>query len=295
MKIVKIYGGLGNQMFQYAFSRALAVACGEEPFLDPSSAGLDDVHNGYELERVFGIEARLAPEPEVRRLADRPNSFFRRIRRKYFTKGSQVIDKKFGYQPELLSLAGDFYYEGYWQSEKYFVAIEDEIRRAFAFAARLDERNESLLGSLRRPVASVHVRRGDYLKYPNLDICTPGYYRRAIAAAREDGSAASFLVLSDDIGYCREALGLDDSEAAFVDWNRGDRSWQDMAIMARCDAHIIANSSFSWWGAWLDPKPGARVIAPAVWNRREIDYRDNYYSFSFGDIVPATWRRLPIS
>jgi hypothetical protein len=105
------------------------------------------------------------------------------------------------------------------------------------------------------------------------------------------GGAASFMILSDDIRYCRETIGLGGAPAAFVDWNGGAEAWQDMALMASCDNHIIANSSFSWWGAWLDPNPGKLVIAPSIWNRRQIKSKDRYYRFSFDDVVPESWIR----
>jgi hypothetical protein len=294
VKIVKIYGGLGNQMFQYAFARSLAARTGDQVFIDRSGLEDDRVHNGFELEGVFGIGLPEARPEDARRLSSQPTGLIGRFRRKYLTKRSHVIDRKFGFQPELFELEGDRYFEGYWQSEKFFEPIAELVREDYRFRRELSDRNLALLRDLPRPIASVHVRRGDYLKYPNLNICTPDYYLRGIEAMRADGGTASFMVFSDDIGYCRSTLGLAEDEAAFVDWNTGEESWQDMAMMARCDRHIIANSSFSWWGAWLDPLPGKRVIAPSVWNRREIDCKDRYYSFSFGDIVPPSWERVAL-
>jgi hypothetical protein len=294
VKIVKIYGGLGNQMFQYAFAMSLAGASGDVTFLDTSSRGVDEAHNGFELGRLFNIYLGEAPPEEADRLCVRPTTLFNRIRRKYFTKPTHRIDRIFCYQPELLELSGDVYYEGYWQSEKYFWGIEAEVRATYSFPPILDRPNEEALGSLRRPVASLHVRRGDYLKYPNLSICTPDYYSRAVAALRDAGDASSLLVFSDDLEYCRSELDLGGLPAVYVEWNQGAESWRDMAMMARCDAHVIANSSFSWWGAWLDPRPRKRVIAPKPWNRREIVDRDHYYAFRFGDIVPESWERVAI-
>lgn len=294
MKIVKIYGGLGNQMFQYAFARRLSSSLADEVFIDSSALEGDSVHNGFELGRLFGICLPEAREEDVDRLSVRAEGLWNRLRRKYFTKRTHVIDRKFGYQPELFDLAGDRYFEGYWQSEKYFSGMSEEIRRAFEFEPPLSERNVETLRSLRRPVASIHVRRGDYLKYPNLNICTDAYYARAIRAVSSASGIASFLVFSDDIPYCEAKLDLGGARAVFVDWNRAGDSWQDMAMMASCDCHVIANSSFSWWGAWLDPKPSKRVLAPAVWNRREIQDEDRYYSFTFGDVIPSSWERIAL-
>ena len=294
MKIVKIYGGLGNQMFQYAFARALAAASADEVFIDCSAPGTEAAHNGFELDRIFSIALPPAPTGAAEKLSVRPSGFLNRLRRKYFTKRSHRIDREFRYQPELLALSGDVYFEGYWQSEKYFLGIGEELRCDFTFARALADKNDALLRELPRPIASVHVRRGDYLKYKNLNICTPEYYSRAIRRISSRGGASSYLVFSDDIGYCRATLDFGGAPVAFVDWNRAEASWQDMAMMSRCDCHVIANSSFSWWGAWLDPNPAKRVVAPSIWNRREIRSNDRYYSFSFDDVLPASWERVEI-
>lgn len=292
MRIVKLYGGLGNQMFQYAFSRGLSRACGEEPLYDYGSVGVDAAHNGYELDRVFGLDLPAARREDCLRLAVPPTGVVNRIRRKYLTKSSHRIDRKFGYQPELLSLPGDLYYEGYWQSEKYFKPAEAEIRAAFAFRGALSDENERTLSGIKRPVASVHVRRGDYLASENLNVCTPEYYRAAVASLGV--AISSVLVFSDDIEYCRSTLDLGGVPAVYVDRNRGADSWQDMAMMSRCDHHVIANSSFSWWGAWLNRSVCKRVVAPSPWNGREVRDTDRYYSFSFADVVPEAWERVSV-
>jgi hypothetical protein len=294
VKIVKVYGGLGNQMFQYAFAQSLAARLGEKVLIDSSGLDGDEIHNGFELERVFGVRPSEADARDVDRLSSRPKGLAGRLRRKYFTKPSHVIDRKYRYQPELLDLAGDRYFEGYWQSEKYFSGIEDRVRSDFRFAADLDDRSASALRSLPRPIVSIHVRRGDFLKYRNLDICTPRYYAGAMESLRSRDEAGSFLVFSDDPEYCRRVLDSGGAPAVYVDWNTGSDSWRDMAMMSSCDHHVIANSSFSWWGAWLGSGEGRRVIAPSVWNRREIKDTDRYYSFSFEDVVPASWERMPI-
>jgi hypothetical protein len=295
VKVVKIYGGLGNQMFQYAFARALAARTGDEVYLDSSALDSDAVHNGYELGRVFGVGLPEAPRAAVDRLSDRPTSLLGRLRRKYFTKATHFIDRKFAFQGELFDLPGDRYFDGYWQSEKYFKDIEEDLRREFAFKLPLSSRNQELLRELPRPIASLHVRRGDYLKYPELDICGPEYYEKAVTETTARGGAASFMLLSDDMEYCKKTIDLGKLPAVYVDWNGGADAWQDMALMASCDSHIIANSSFSWWGAWLDPNPRKLVVAPSVWNRRQLGSKDRYYRFSFDDVVPEAWLRVGLT
>lgn len=293
MKIVKICGGLGNQMFQYAFARSLAAAEEDEVYIDSSAFTSYKLHNGFELEKLFTLDLEQAPGDMVKQLSVQPDGFLNRIRRKYFTKPSHFIDRKFNYQPELFEFGGDRYFDGYWQSEKYFRGIEATIREGYRFRLPLAARNVELLESLPRPIASVHVRRGDYLLEKDLDICTPAYYERALAGLRAS-DVKSFIIFSDDIPYCRKMLRLGETHAAFVDWNLGDDSWQDMAMMSRCDHHVIANSSFSWWGAWLDPNPQKRVLAPTIWNGRQIENRNRYYRYNFDDVLPTEWERIPL-
>lgn len=292
MRIVKILGGLGNQMFQYAFSRELEKRSGEPVLLDLSSYEGYGLHHGYELERVFGIQAACAGLEDVDRLATRPLGLFSRARRKYFTKPSHFIDRYFGYYDKVFSRTGDTYYDGYWQSEKYFSSVRNDMRAAFSFSGGLGHDNEEALAALPPPRLSVHVRRGDYLKSVNQSVCGKDYYLRALDAALSSGGVASVVFLSDDPAWCRENLSGVSLPVAYVDWNRGQDSWRDMAIMSRCDHNVIANSSFSWWGAWLNPNPQKRVYAPAIWNRRQVATSDRYYSFTFDDIVPASWIRI---
>lgn len=292
MHIVKVSGGLGNQMFQYAFSEELRRRTGRAVALDTNGYETYGLHNGYELERVFGVKAVYASLADVDALSTRPLGIVRRFRRKYFPKNSHLIDRYFGFYEKVFEREGDTYFDGYWQSEKYFSSVADIARRAFSFGSGLGDRNEELLASLARPCVSVHVRRGDYLKSANQAVCGKDYYVRAIVAALSAGDANSLLFFSDDVDWCREHLSDAAIPSVYVDWNRGKDSWRDMAIMARCDHNIIANSSFSWWGAWLNPNPNKRVYAPAVWNRRQIATKDRYYSFRFDDIVPANWIKV---
>ena len=295
MKIVKILGGLGNQMFQYAFALELDHRTGEPVYLDLS--GYDDygVHNGFELDRVFGIQPRLASAKDIGRLATIPKGIWSRFRRKYLTKATHFIDRYFGYYPGVFDLPGDRYFDGYWQSEKYFSGARDQVRRAFVFKGDMGAKNNIFLASLARPALAVHVRRGDYLASENLNVCGAAYYQAALAMALEQTAAKSIVVFSDDLQWCRNTLSLDPDRTFYVDWNIGAYSWRDMALMAACDHQVIANSSFSWWAAWLNNAPGRRVYAPEVWNMRQLRSNDPYYSFRFDDIVPGDWTRVTTS
>lgn len=305
MKIVKIQGGLGNQMFQYAFARSLE-AHGHTVFLDTSlynkmiiRGGINYCHNGFELAQLFNVKFNIAEISTVKRIATRPNNLLNRVKRKYFTKKTHYIDKTFKYTPEIFSNQENIYLEGYWQSEKYFEAIADSIRKEFTFKLPLSKRSLQLLEE--NPVngnpkldASIHIRRGDYLNGKTHAVCTEKYYNNAIQHAVKNSTISRFLVFSNDIEWCKTELNFQDIPVIFVDWNTGTDSWQDMALMCQCQVNIIANSSFSWWAAWLNSNKNKQVIAPAIWNRRELDYNDPYYKFDYSDIVPKSWERIQI-
>jgi len=299
MKIVKVAGGLGNQMFQYAFARALEVQSGEDVYLDTSTYGYMPAHNGFELNKLFAVQYRVAREEDIGRLGTRPRSGLSQVRRKYFTKPTHYIDRVFRFDPGVFALKGDRYLEGWWQTEKYFAPIAEKLRDEFRFIADPGERNIHIAvaggraGSGRNLFVSIHVRRGDSLKLPETQVCTEAYYRNALTLARQRLVRPHFLVFSDDLPWCRANLGLGEGNATFVEWNRDADSWRDMWLMSRCSGHIIANSSFSWWGAWLDPDPGKLVIAPDRWTlARQRPFA--YYHYDFRDIVPDSWTKVPI-
>ena len=165
------------------------------------------------------------------------------------------------------------YYDGYWQNEGNFKQIREKILQSFTFPEILDEKNIQLTNRLKNSKAvSCHVRRGDYLKEPEMCVCTPQYYVRAITEMNQRVNPDLYVVFSDDIPWCRENLmGLiGNREVVFVDWNRKENSFRDMQLMSLCKHNIIANSSFSWWGAWLNQNESKVVIAPSVWMNKPI-------------------------
>lgn len=311
MKIIKVSGGLGNQMFQYAFYKAMENSGHTQVQLDLSAYsqkkeqdGIDLVHNGFELDSLFNISYNKADFKNVKKLSTQPTNLVTRALRKYFTKKTHFIDKHFNFQPHILNpaskaLTENCYLEGNWQTEKYFNNIQTQIRKDFSFKKQLSEKNLFDLTNS----ASIHIRRGDYLNTKTMNVCSKSYYLNAIQYLFEKKTPKSLLVFSDDLSWCKSDLELDkfikekynsDCKVIYVDWNTGINSWQDMALMSKCNSHIIANSSFSWWGAWLDPNPEKLVIAPKFWNLTEINYKDNYYQNNYNDIVPENWIRVEI-
>ncbi len=300
MKIVKIQGGLGNQMFQYAFAKALEKK-GHDVYLDLSlyekkveRNGINYVHNGFELENLFAIEYKKASKTQIKKLGTIPNSVINRLRRKYFTKKTHYIDKVFRFSPEVLETSNDCYLDGYWQTEKYFETFSGEMRTLYQFKNSLSEKSQKVFEHQNKKMASIHVRRGDYLNGGLHDVCTKEYFNNAIDYAVANCMIEKLLVFSNDIEWCKANLTCLNLEVVFVDWNTGENSWQDLCMMSKCSANILSNSSFSWWAGWLNDNEDKTVIAPNVWNRREIDYKDNYYKFDYSDIVPDSWIRLPV-
>jgi hypothetical protein len=285
MHIVKINGGLGNQMFQYAFALMLDQRYGDAR-LDLGWIEKYPAHNGYELDSIFRVSIPTCTSEERERLGDVSDNSLGKLRRRLrLTKRTHYSSSAFGYDSGALERAGDAYYSGYWQSFRYFEGREETIRDAFTFTSSLGPKDEALLASLSgRTSVGIHVRRGDFLRYHMASgICGEDYYERAIAAALVGAHEPILVFFSDDLDWCKERLRAP-CEAAYVDWNAGKDSHADMRLMSLCDALVIANSSFSWWGAWLG-KPDRKIFAPARW--LAAGYRDNK------DIAPPTWIRVP--
>lgn len=283
MQIVKVMGGLGNQMFAYSFALALR-HLGREVALDTSWHGRHRVHNGWELGRLFRLDIPECGPADLRGLADLDEDLLSRIRRKLLGPlPGHVVERGCGYDPAFLGIEGDAYFDGYWQSPRYHEGIEEEISRAFAFPGPLEPEADRLLGQARgRTIIGVHVRRGDYLDSEAFGgVCDEVYYRTAITLLAEGVSDPLVAFFSDDLDWCRDRLdqGFD---TAYVDWNRNGDSWRDMRLMVRCDRLAISNSSFSWWAARLGG-PGRTIVAPPRWYGGH--HPDNI------DIVPAGWIR----
>ena len=277
MKIVNILGGLGNQMFEYAMYLALKDAHPQEDIkVCTRSFGGYGLHNGLEIQRIFGVEL---PEASLREITKVAYPLFNYKawqvmnhylpNRKSMTMGTTAIP--FDYSQ--VTREDNAFYDGYWQNEGNFKHVRNKILEAYTFPEFTDERNIELAGRLKSANSvSCHVRRGDYLKEPNMCVCTPNYYARAITEMNERVAPKLYVIFSDGIQWCKENLGglIGDREVIFVDWNKGENSFRDLQLMTLCKHNIIANSSFSWWGAWLNRNVNKVVIAPEVWMNKPI-------------------------
>lgn len=269
MKIVNILGGLGNQMFEYAMYLSLKEAHPQEEIkVCTRSFGGYGLHNGLEIQRIFGMEL---PEASLFEMSKVAYPFFNyntwRVMRHWLPKRKSMTRGGFDIPFDFSQVTREdsCYYEGYWQNEGNFKHIREKILEAYTFPEFTDERNLQLAERLKNTNAvSCHIRRGDYLKEPAMCVCTPGYYARAITEMYEKVKPELYVIFSDDIQWCKENIGdmIGECEAVFVDWNKGEQSFRDIQLMTLCKHNIIANSSFSWWGAWLNQNEDKVVVAP---------------------------------
>lgn len=277
MKIVNIIGGLGNQMFEYAMYLALKDAHPDEEIkLCTHSFRGYGLHNGLEISRVFGTEINEASLLDMCKVAyPFLNYKMWQIMMHYLPKRNSMTcgTTQVPFNFIDVTRSDSCYYDGYWQNEGFFKHIREDVIKAFSFPAFCKKRNESLAGKLiRRNSVSVHIRRGDYLKEPIWCVCTTDYYQRGLDYLKNKDNIDLLCVFSDDIPWCREHLKeiAGNLETEYVDWNKGTESYRDMQLMSYCKHNIIANSSFSWWGAWLGRREGKIVIAPRVWCNKPI-------------------------
>ncbi|MBE6270882.1 MAG: alpha-1,2-fucosyltransferase [Prevotella ruminicola] len=272
MRIVKVLGGLGNQMFQFALYKALQKQHPEERvLLDLHCFNGYHKHRGYEIGSVFGANYEDATLKEIARLAyPYPNYQCWRIGSRVLPVRKTMLKEKanFTFEPSALSRPACTYYDGYWQHEEYFKHIRQELFATFTFPTFDDERNQTTAQlATSTNSCSIHIRRGDYLTDPLRKGTTNGnYVIAAIQKMKQEVKPEKWLVFSDDIAWCQQHLvsTLNATNTIFVDWNTGANSIHDMHLMGLCRHHIIANSSFSWWGAWLSQQEGT-TIAPANW------------------------------
>jgi hypothetical protein len=288
MVIVNIIGGLGNQMFQFAAARALAIRKGVPLKLDVSGFDTYSLHQGFELGSVFNIKMDLAESEDVRKIlgwqsSPRIRGLFSRRRFAVFRSSKHVIEPSFEYWHGMRNSPSDCYLKGYWQSEKYFYDVAELIRKDFAFRQLLDNKNAECAALISEVNAvSLHVRRGDYASHASTaathGLCSIEYYRAALQLVAERVPNAHLFIFSDDICWVKKNLPLD-LPFHYVDHNHGEYSFNDMRLMSMCKHNIIANSSFGWWGAWLNPRVDKIVVAPRRWfNIDNCDTRDIYCS-----------------
>ena len=283
MKVIRFLGGLGNQMFQYTLYKSLQ---NKFPNVKADLHGYNDypLHNGFELENIFDLKINKVSS-FTSNLYYNKKWIYRKLRRLLGLKNTFIEEKTlFSFDESILNNPKTGYYWGYWQNLEYFEDIADEIKSEFQFSAPLSKENQQILDQIKlKNSVSIHIRRGDYLKDPLLGgLCGPEYYKQALSYIQSNLTSPDFFIFSDDILWCTENLNLDN--CTFISWNKGSSSYIDMQLMSACKHNIIANSSFSWWAAWLNPNPNKIVISPKKW----VNHSDPHIRMSF----PQNWISL---
>lgn len=289
MDSVLLINGLGNQMSQYAFylqkkeinkSTALITFCNE--------------HNGFELNGVFNLNIRTSFKEKVLYvifrllITEKYKLIFIPIKNILALLGCKIIRENYDYsfKKEFLEKgSGINYYFGGWHSEKYFENITEKLFKSFQFNLPNDELNKRYIKSIKQNNSiSIHIRRGDFLNKDNINlfggVCTQLYYQKAIDMIETKFEDAHFFAFSNDMEWVKNNLKF--RQATFINNNTGNNSWKDMYLMSICKHNIIANSTFSWWGAWLNKNENKTVICPHRFLNSDIST----------DVYPDEWTKL---
>jgi hypothetical protein len=265
MIIANIYGGLGNQLFQYAAGRQLAERNHTRLKLDIENFKKDKrreyLLNHFALKESFCTsldKTIIKGKNRIRKLLDKD------------AQGNIYVEKSVAFDEKVTGLGNNIYLDGYFGNEKYFISIENIIRDEFRVTKTPDSINEMFLQKIKSTNSvALHVRRGDYVSNKETNavhgVCSIAYYKEAIARVADKTSDPHFFIFSDDMPWVKENLQINEFPVDYIEHNK-DLAHEDLRLMYSCKHTIIANSSFSWWGAWLNSNPGKIIIAPEKWN-----------------------------
>lgn len=307
MIVVRMRAGLGNQLFQYAIGRRLALESGEELLLDTTwfDADHESVASRHFNLPAFDVDARIATHEDLRRIFDVGGVPVPRTLVHCLNRSAEVVDVSpsepvaracaslldyyweirrdppdeddvsWPYErrfcPRILDVRGDAYLAGFWQSPKYFDDVADTIRRDLRVSDPPRGPNAAVAADIEAGTAvGVHVRRGDFARR---GVALPASYYETAAATLADRLAddASYFIFSDDPSWAEANVNLP-AETTYVTHNDGETDYEDLRLLRRCDHQIVANSTFSWWGAWLNENPDKRVLIPWERTPETIDF-----------------------
>ena len=292
MIAVRLKGGMGNQMFQYAFGLAMAARLGTDLWLDcgvllDRARGKDFVYRDFDLD-IFQAEANFLVRPErLRFLYKLKSATWSRQVKQYALKGLPVEkEPHFHVDENLLAQPKDeVAYDGWWQSQRYFEEVETDVRKAFTFKAPILAESAELLSRIQGANSvCLNVRRTDFLTTPTLNSTNLDYFMRGVEQMAELVDSPHFFIFSDDIAWCREHLKLPHPTEVVGHEHKGFKFGNYLQLMKACKNFIIPNSSFAWWAVWLNENEDKKVIAPANWfNEGDYDTKD---------LVPESWMRI---
>ena len=285
MIIIKLNGGLGNQLFQYSLGRKLSIKNNDIFKLDLSGFTKDNPRS-YSLGH-FNIVENLAKKEDVAKFNKKGLSkLFEKIKPYY--KKSVIKYKGYDFDQNILKLSGNFYLDGYWQSEKYFKDIEGVIRKEITLKEPLVDEHANLINNIKNSNSvSVHIRRGDYATNKKFsavyNLLDEEYYQRTVKFIAEKIKEPKFFIFSDDIKWAKQNLNIPYPKI-FVSDNSEIKDYEELTLMSFCKHNIIANSSFSWWGAWLNTNIDKIVLSPDKWFNIGVG--------NTSDLIPEDWIKL---
>ena len=293
MIVVKLFGGMGNQMFQYAFGYAVSKRLNIELFIDISayeeSKDFSIVTPRQYALGCFNLSTQLWSKSQSHFFFPRPGYISKAYHKILRLLGKEALLYEYnrGFNPKVFnSIKSNTYANGYWQSYLYFESVKERLKEEFKFQSITNSLYESLI---RQCIASVsiHIRRGDYASNDLIrskhGLLSIDYYKRAIEYLIDScGSNLHFFIFSDDKDWCLINFNFLRNQTIIETQDMPD--WYDMYLMSLCTHHIIANSTYSWWGAWLGAKDLSLVVAPTYW------YTDVKTESLF--ITPVDWKLL---
>lgn len=290
---IQLCGGLGNQMFQYAAARSLEEFHCTDLKLDlgwySQKFDINTTLRNYELQ-CFKLNAMIANEKEKEGFAKRNASKWYKLCEKFkpISRKRVYYEPYYHYNPKFFCLSKNVYLYGYYQSEKYFKSIRNILLTEFNWKTLPSGKNKEVLELIDKTESvSLHIRRGDYISNSTANkqhgVCSLSYYQKCLADIKKHLTTPHFFVFSDDIPWAKENLKVD-AETTFVDHNNIDHGFEDMRLMSHCKHNIIANSSFSWWGAWLNKNSEKKVYAPKKWFQIE--------NHNTKDLIPEDWTKV---
>lgn len=293
MIIVRLTDGLGNQMFQYALGRKLSQLKSTKLKLDINwFQGTKEAQQKrkYSLS-CFNIQENIASQKDL-------DFFFQRnilisldskAKKLFNLPPIKVIKTQKGFQfdKSVFKCPRNVYLKGYWQTEKYFLDIRDILLQDFSLKTEPSSAQQAIIEQITNSESvSIHIRRGDYVANADLNrvhgVCSLDYYKTCVEYIKKSVQEPHFFIFSDDTEWVRENLIIEGKTTFVSDKNSAD--YDDLRLMSLCQHNIVANSSFSWWGAWLNRNPNKIVCTPKQWFAVK--------SKNTGDLIPSTWLKF---
>ena len=283
MIIVKLQGGLGNQLFQYSFGKKLSILNNCDLKFDCSLFLNNHEIRNIEIEN-FNVEFKIANKSDIK-IANNKNIF---QKLGIISKTQYIKQTKLEFDTSIKQKTADnLYVDGYWQTEKYFDDIKVKLIKEFTFKNKL-ELNDKFKNDIEKiqnsESVSIHIRRGDYIKSEIIkkmfrNIFEDNYYSKAIEIVNNKIINPKYFIFSDDIEWCKNNFNIE-KEHVFIDEHK---PYEDLYLMSLCKHQITANSTFSWWGAWLNKNQNKVVVSPNKWF---------YENWSTEDLMPSNWIKV---